>query len=862
MDVTRDVRIENGATLTIKSDVYMPLRTRIIIEPGAELILDGGRITNRCQPMWRGIEVRGIKSRHQMNGAQGKFVMKNGGRLENMEYGVSNHGYGPQGIMIWNSTGGIIQIQDGYFYNNKRDIGFMPYRNIAGVELPNESYIEDAEFWIDEYFFLKKGDKPHFISSWRNNGIKINGNEFRDDRKEGFDFTGINVIQGSIEVSPHCPTCPTRNLFKGLKYGIRLKSNYPGTQFYSSIYLNDFVDNWGGIYVASTQFTEVHSNNLKVPGSPIEVDLNQIPYGIYMEGCDLFVCENNHIERSIDGTNMTVPNTDEACVGIVHNNSAISEETVYRNNIEGMFIGVEAIGENRSSSSNKGLVYSCNDFSFGRYDIYLTDVVGPGGSSNPGIKSSQGNDNEGALNNFSYELASEYSVSRKFEDLESSLKVVHDYWYHQSVSMATDRYEPGYRDALDLNSNTWDAFMNPSDPPPGSCDLTIDFNGLNSEHGNTTSFTQTQRLEMASADFQKLIYENTLNQLEDGGNTSLLESELDQVTITNSYNLYTTLLQESPYISQEILEELIGKEYEFPEALLRDVLVLNHQTLKENGTYEALDGRISTLPDYMMDQIYAAAESGLTSSEILRQNIAREESKKRTAFRRAYKAMVKDTSGTYTTDSIAQLVSNYPSLSGELLEIEAALLDNDLATINALQLSLTNNERTEKAQEIDLLIDVVKGYSTDSSFSNLNEADMSSLESLSTRHGVAGGRARAILEVNQNEDFEYHEPVLLPESELVPKSMRTEFEPMSELSVFPNPAKDYTVIKYRVTPNKGMDYALLIFDMEGKMVYDQKLGYSEDQVTVITEKLSSGSYIAVIKSGGEVEESKQFVIQK
>ncbi len=59
-----------------------------------------------------------------------------------------------------------------------------------------------------------------------------------------------------------------------------------------------------------------------------------------------------------------------------------------------------------------------------------------------------------------------------------------------------------------------------------------------------------------------------------------------------------------------------------------------------------------------------------------------------------------------------------------------------------------------------------------------------------------------------------------------------------------------------------MDYALLIFDMEGKMVYDQKLGYSEDQVTVITEKLSSGSYIAVIKSGGEVEESKQFVIQK
>jgi len=35
----------------------MPDQAKIIIEPGAKLILDGGTLTNGCGTMWQGIEV-------------------------------------------------------------------------------------------------------------------------------------------------------------------------------------------------------------------------------------------------------------------------------------------------------------------------------------------------------------------------------------------------------------------------------------------------------------------------------------------------------------------------------------------------------------------------------------------------------------------------------------------------------------------------------------------------------------------------------------------------------------------------------------------------------------------------------------
>ncbi len=429
--------------------------------------------------------------------------------------------------------------------------------------------------------------------------------------------------------------------------------------------------------------------------------------------------------------------------------------------------------------------------------------------------------------------------------------------------MSSDGFEPGYYDVDDVIGFVVSP-INQTYVQGLDCQPTIEGSGSHTEgpSGGTTlsTFIGNQQTAMASAQFQKLIYENTLSQLEDGGNTPLLESEVDQVTLSNSYNLYATLLAESPYISQEVLEELIGKENEFPEALLRDILVLNSQSLKENGTLEALDGRITALPDYMMDQVMTAAESGITAKELLENTISSYEADYRKAFRRAYKAMVSDTTGSFGVDSAKALLLSYNDFTSKVILADMAIEQGNTSGLNSILSDFAGDERNEKAARLIDYYNVRSGYATDSSLRNISSQDYETLVDLSEYHGVAAAKARSLLIAIEGEDFEYEEPVLLP-GVPAPKSLRIE-EDVESMKVFPNPARDFTVIYYRITPTKEADYALLITDLTGRVVYSRDLKYSEDQVVVGTIAMASGTYIAVVKSGGSVAHTVKFIVQK
>ncbi|HQC60332.1 MAG TPA: hypothetical protein PK701_06335, partial [Bacteroidales bacterium] len=74
-----DIIIKQGVTLTITCKVLMPDQAKIIIEPGAKLILDGGTLTNACGTMWQGIEVWGNRDLSQYpQSNQGVVELKNG----------------------------------------------------------------------------------------------------------------------------------------------------------------------------------------------------------------------------------------------------------------------------------------------------------------------------------------------------------------------------------------------------------------------------------------------------------------------------------------------------------------------------------------------------------------------------------------------------------------------------------------------------------------------------------------------------------------------------------------------------------------------------------------------------------------
>ena len=92
--------------------------------------------------------------------------------------------------------------------------------------------------------------------------------------------------------------------------------------------------------------------------------------------------------------------------------------------------------------------------------------------------------------------------------------------------------------------------------------------------------------------------------------------------LQDAYTLYTELMSKSPYLSEEVLLKLAEKQ-NFPEAMLRDIMVANKQAAKYADVAEKLEER-AALPDYMLDQIKDAAQNGVSAKEYLEAQIAGE----------------------------------------------------------------------------------------------------------------------------------------------------------------------------------------------------------------------------------------------
>ncbi len=78
-DLEGDLIINNGAELTIQCNVSLPAGAKVIVKPKGTLILEGGKITNRCGDLWEGIEVWKNKK------SEGKVVYSGNAEMEHLK---------------------------------------------------------------------------------------------------------------------------------------------------------------------------------------------------------------------------------------------------------------------------------------------------------------------------------------------------------------------------------------------------------------------------------------------------------------------------------------------------------------------------------------------------------------------------------------------------------------------------------------------------------------------------------------------------------------------------------------------------------------------------------------------------------
>ncbi len=231
----------------------MMCQSRIVVEKGARLIIDGGKINSyNINSKWNGIEVAGAKSLNPVTPNQGYLEIKNGAVIENAYVGICNYEQG-----IWEG-GGIIKASNCTFYNCRRGVALNDYPNYSYYVGPGNSNcsFDHVTFRIDNMNTLPTGSSyPFFFSSWNTSGgIRITNCTFTVD----IPYTTLPVHKRGYGIYSLASGMLVRGCtFNGLMYGFS-SAGYDGTPTRTvKLYSNNFEHNADNIMLAGDAFSDI-----------------------------------------------------------------------------------------------------------------------------------------------------------------------------------------------------------------------------------------------------------------------------------------------------------------------------------------------------------------------------------------------------------------------------------------------------------------------------------------------------------------------------------------------------------------------------------------------------------------------------
>ncbi|MBI4647415.1 MAG: FG-GAP repeat protein, partial [Bacteroidia bacterium] len=586
--LNRNVKVNNGVTLTINSKISFHPQACIIVDAGGKLIVDNGVLTNFCGGLWQGIEVWGNSSLSQTEANQGVIELSNGAKIENAECAVllgkwKIEGYHPA------FAGGIIRAEPGCeFRNNKTAIKFTPYN------FDNSSYIYGCIFETTEQM-PSEVIPSAFIDLIGVKGVNIKGNTFKNTNYENINYdkrgTGISSNGSKFLVNDYIEsnvTYPSK--FNNLCYGIKA-SNYLNVNSISIIN-TDFLNNYTGIKLSAVNYARIRNNSFEVN----QQYTNDNSCGIYLQNSAGYSLYNN-----------TFNTTDNGHYGIYVYGSGITSSLINNNNFTGLKTGIQA------DSQNKGLTLRCNSFTtMNGVDIAVT------GS----IKSKQGSclgTMTGANNRFSY------SGTLNSDIWTNPTVTVFNYSYNPSIYYhTTPQYFDSYKVIIIPCSNNYNPFT--------ACLIKIPL----------TSVQLITEINSTKATLEAL-------PKIDAGNT---QNMLDVVYSDEAPGqIKETILAIGPYSSDTVLIAVTKRPGKppLPSGIVKEIIVFNSPVTAK--VMQAIATRVPALPAGTITEINNA-QTGTSAREELENQIAYYEEQKGSATNELMQIYLFDTTIVNGMDSL------------------------------------------------------------------------------------------------------------------------------------------------------------------------------------------------------------------
>jgi hypothetical protein len=374
------------------------------------------------------------------------------------------------------------------------------------------------------------------------------------------------------------------------------------------------------------------------------------------------------------------------------------------------------------------------------------------------------------------------------------------------------------------------------------------------------------RLEKEFADSQMEQKKNQLEELLDNGNTLFMNLSVLNSTPPMASEVYSELIMSSPYVSDTVLKSAIYKENVLPNAMVRDVLIANPQSAKNNEIMVALDERINPMPVWMKEQVKEGVNIK-SAKESLESDIRSWDRKRSEHFENIYQRYRKDTVNIQaSTDSLISLLQQDNRMESKyrlaFIRMEQGEWSEVQTVINSVPsaFDLTPIEESVHQDYVSLftVLNQLNGsYPTEGS------QEASELELLASKdENYPGACARNMLIAAGLMDYE--EPVILPEEEFkcteVIENNGVKSKKPDVLNVFPNPASDYLIIDYNAEDYKG-EITIEANDIYGKLLFTKKYTIRLNQEILSTVELHSGVYSVSLMINGEIIESKKITIQ-
>ncbi len=849
-DIDYGIQIEPGAVLTIESTVRFAPDAKLIVKRGGKLTVDGGVLTNlNSNSLWPGIEVWGRSDKSQYsshpNGYlyQGKASFTNGALVMNAFIGVlagktdDEFDYkNIDGLPIIpiepGYTGGIIMAHSSEFRNNKIGVYLPEYENFHPVNdepRDNLSYFKNCNFYFTSTI-IPDIDPVAFIKLVGVSGILTEGNHFINTYldKRITPVSGILSLNSSFKVLDYCLDLyqPCQNVriskFEDLTYGI----NALGTETNKSFLVDSayFNDNFHGIYSSGI-------NDFVIIRSQFIASYEGIR--IYDDAAGFRIEENVFYQSG---------------AGIIFLDTGEARNTLYKNMFENMHISVLSYGNNRSANCYNGLIIRCNEFNNSQQDI----LVLPNGTNNLGIAPYQGSPaplpDAPAGNIFSWHSPPDSDIHNECE---------HIYYYYHNIELdAPEKLVPKYTSGVTKEENEyaeWGINSCPSNiNPPGG------------------EFNEEQlRFLLADANQQAEAINTVINALKDAGDTDALYWNVSTSAPWQSLEVYNELMSSSPYISNKVLASAIEKENVLIDAMIRNILVANPHSAKNNELLDLLEQRLQPLQEFMWDEILEGRDI-VSVFENLQATFSYYRNKE-AEYQKQLIHMYLNDNTVAAKDSIINILLANNSLQQWY---QAAFIrqeqDNNVAALDILNSipAMFSLDSEKLTAHNDIITFVSKTETLRQQEKSIYLPDSTTvawlLDVMDNGSKLASNYARNILVAHSI--VEYEPEIPLPDfskSDFVKLRKRSNVTQQDEVIILhPNPAKDFVIINYDIQDFNMINAQafLTVTGIEGKVIETLSLQKNKDQVVFPLSDYKPGTYIISIYYSNHIIETKRLIV--